>query len=243
MSGEKLRVGVDVATMWTSPEAPRPIDGPATADIPDVRGWLDSMTVQDRLGLHDRTLTQLHEGEPVEVLEEQGDWVKVAAAWQPDPAHHVGYPGWVRRAHLREPLADDLTAPGGTGRADRVDIMASARRHLGLPYLWAGTTPAGLDCSGLVHLSYREAGVIVPRDAGAQMAAAVSIDPGQEEPGDLYFFGSSPSVITHVGFVTGHQTLLHAPEDGTEPGTGVIEEGPVHPGLALQLMGVGRFLD
>lgn len=247
MSAEKeagsLRVGVDVATVWTAPTAPRPIDAMATADQPDIRAWLESMTVEDRLGMHDRAVTQLLEGEPVEVLEGQGDWVRVAARWQPAPEHAVGYPGWVRRRHLRPERQSDPSGPTERGDADRSAIVASARRHLGLPYLWAGTSPAGLDCSGLVHLSYREAGVIIPRDAHAQMAASAPVAPGDEEPGDLYFFGDSPTAITHVGFVTGTRTLLHAPEDGSEPGTGVIEEVLMSSGLALRLMGVGRFLD
>lgn len=243
MTGEHLRVGVDVATMWSSPEAPREVDAVAVADQPDHAAWLKAMTVADRLDLHDRTLTQLLAGEPVQLLEDRGDWARVAAVWQPALDSDIGYPGWVRRAHLRPANGDDVVAPEAPDEPDRMDIAAAARRHLGLHYLWGGTSPAGLDCSGLVHLSYRDAGVVVPRDADAQLAAASPVALGHEEPGDLYFFGDSTTQITHVGFVTGRRTMLHAPEDAAQPGTGVIEEGPLSPRLVLRLVAVGRFLD
>lgn len=243
MTGERLRVGVDVATMWTSPEAPREQDAAAVADVPDVAGWLGALTLEGRLGLHGRTLTQLLRDEPVEVLEEAGDWVKVVAPWQPDKADERGYPGWVRRAHLREPAEGDPDVPAAGSAADRISIMESGRDHLGLPYLWGGTSPAGLDCSGLVHHSYRRAGVVVPRDADVQQAAAAPVAIGEEQPGDLYFFGDPETgVITHVGFVTGERRMLHAPEDAGEPGAGVIEDVPLSDSLASRLLYVGRFL-
>lgn len=109
-------VRVPVATVWTSPEAPRDVDAAAVADLPDMVAWtaeLDaSGTTERRHGLHGRTLTQLLLGEPALVLEERDDWVRVAAPHQGSSAHDEGYPGWVRRAHLGTPAdrADGATA-------------------------------------------------------------------------------------------------------------------------------------
>lgn len=238
---ESMRVAVDVATVWTSPEAPRPIDAAAVADVPDVTSWVARMDANARLGLHGRTLTQLSAGEPVEVVEDRGDWVRVAAHWQPIPEDDRGYLGWVRRTHLRGATAADLENPTASVPPSRVSIATYGSRFIGLRYLWGGTSPAGLDCSGLVHLCYRSAGVIVPRDAYAQAAEAAPVPLGEEEVGDLYFFAKADGRIYHVGFVTGHQRMLHAPEDASTGGNGTIEDAPVSAERLAHLVSVGRF--
>lgn len=97
-------IGVPVATVWTAPDAPRPVDALAVADLPDPALWTAAMDAGVRKDLNGRTLTQLLLGEGVLVLEEHGDWARVAALWQPSSAHETGYPGWVRRAHLSSPV-------------------------------------------------------------------------------------------------------------------------------------------
>jgi gamma-D-glutamyl-L-lysine dipeptidyl-peptidase len=108
---EVLEVAVPLATMWSSPDAPREVDRPALLDTPDVAAWVHGMDAGLRKGLNGSTLTQLLLGEPVHVLEQAGGWVRVVAPWQPSSAHPNGYPGWVRRAHLAPP------APAGPVRA------------------------------------------------------------------------------------------------------------------------------
>ncbi|GAB2742366.1 C40 family peptidase [Nocardioides pakistanensis] len=99
-TAEVREVAVPVTTLWTAPEAPREIDRPAVLDVPDMTAWTASMDATVRKGLTGRTLTQALLGEPVHVLGRVGDWVRVAALWQPSSAHPSGYPGWVRRSHL-----------------------------------------------------------------------------------------------------------------------------------------------
>lgn len=126
-SAEVLEVCVPVATVWTSPDAPRDIDLPAVLDAPDVAGWTAAMDQVVRRGLTGRTLTQLLLGEPVHVLEHAGEWVRVAALWQPSSAHPSGYPGWVRRAHLAPPV------PSTSGRAVVVSATAELTPVDGVP--------------------------------------------------------------------------------------------------------------
>lgn len=227
------RVRAEVATVWTSPDAPRPVDAAAVADVPDVGAWARSMDAATRLGLHGRTETQLLKGEPAEVVEQAGDWVRVVAPWQPSPKDDRGYPGWVRAAHL-EPGEASLR-PAAAIPADVDAVTAEARRFLGLRYLWGGTSPHGLDCSGLVHYVWRRAGVVVPRDASAQHLAAEPVALGDERPGDLYFFARDDGFVYHVGIVTGRLAMLHAPEESER-----IEDAPISPERLPGLVAAGR---
>ena len=238
-----FEVVVDVATGWTAPTAPRPVDAPAVADQPDLAAWMKALDFEARLGLHGRTLTQLVRGEPVLLIGQAGDWAKVAAPWQPAPEDVRGYPCWVRRSHLVEVDLPPPPAPANQIDVDRVQITEFAGQFVGLPYLWGGTSPWGLDCSGLVHLAHRAAGVVVPRDAAAQQATAVPVNLGDEQPGDLYFFARDDRVF-HVGFVTGPGRMLHAPEDGSDglPGAGRIEDAPLSAERLATLTAAGRFL-
>lgn len=232
------RACVDVATVWTSPDAPREVDAPAVADNPDVAAWLVCLDTELHRGLHGRTLTQLLAGEPVTVVEQAGDWLRVAAPWQPNPADgDAGYVGWVRRAHLEDNEAPTPRPPVGPVSQDRAAVLEEARTLVGVRYLWGGLSPAGLDCSGLVHYSYRQAGVIVPRDASAQADAAEAVDLASVRAGDLYFFARDDGSVFHVGFVTGENVMLHAPEVG-----GLIEDAPLAPERLATLVAAGRFL-
>src|ERR1700754_4010593 len=73
-------VDVSVATVWTSPDSPRPVDRPALTNPVDLDGWLSSMTLAQKLDLTagNRTQTQALYGQQVYVLATQGDWAEVA---------------------------------------------------------------------------------------------------------------------------------------------------------------------
>jgi len=233
-----LRVGAPVATVWASPDAPRDLDAAAVADRPDQAAWLDGLSAEDRLGLHGRTLTQLLEGEPVLLGDERDGWAEIVAPWQPVPGQD-GYRGWVRSAHLRQPVVTDPDHPRSHVPADRIALAAYAERFQGLVYLWGGTSPAGFDCSGLVHYAYRQAGIVVPRDSPDQALAVTPVPLGTEEPGDLYFFARDDGRIYHVGFVTGRGRMLHAPETG---GSGRIVDEHLDDERRGHLVAAGRFM-
>ena len=78
-------------------------------------------------------------------------------------------------------------------------------------------TERGIDCSGLVHMSYRATGRLVPRDADQQEAAGEQVvDP---RPGDLVSYGDP---VDHIAFWLGNGRILHATQ--REGAAGVVEE-------------------
>ena len=152
-------------------------------------------------------MTQALPGEPLRVLEEQEDWIRVETAY--------AYPGWARRRDLggeRDPEWLDAVA---------VDPVEHARTLLGTHYEWGGMTAAGIDCSGLVHMSFRACGRLVPRDADQQEDAGERLPEAELRAGDLVTYGP-PEGADHIAFWLGNGRILHATRrDGVD---GVVEE-------------------
>lgn len=151
-------------------------------------------------------LTKAVIGTELEVAETQDDWVVVRL---PD-----GGQCYIRRFAVKllnravYPLP--LFPTGG-------EIAATARRFVGVPYLWGGTTPFGLDCSGFVQLAHKLHGVPLSRDAylQAEDARFTPVDADSMLAGDLLFFGSSSDTpsgreITHVGIALGGGRFIHS---------------------------------
>jgi cell wall-associated NlpC family hydrolase len=88
-----------------------------------------------------------------------------------------------------------------------------AEAQLGKPYLWGGTGPDAFDCSGLVMMAYRAAGINIQRTSEAQWASETRIPASQAQPGDLVFFAGADGTPTnpgHVGLVIGHGQMIEA---------------------------------
>ena len=104
----------------------------------------------------------------------------------------------------------DAASPRPPGTS--ADLVATGRRLIGVPYLWGGMTPLGVDCSGFVSLVYRVHGRVLPRDADLQFAdpRAQVVERSDLQPGDLLFFGRAASKITHVGMYLGEGRFINA---------------------------------
>jgi gamma-D-glutamyl-L-lysine dipeptidyl-peptidase len=139
-------------------------------------------------------VTQALRGDRLTVGERRDGWAQVLTAY--------GYPGFIRT----EALCGD-------------DPLSLARTFLGAPYEWGGLSAAAIDCSGLVHLAFRLAGIGVPRDSWQQEEAGEPVPADEERPGDLVTYGGDRA--DHVAFWLGGGQILHS--TGRD-GLGVVEE-------------------
>jgi gamma-D-glutamyl-L-lysine dipeptidyl-peptidase len=149
-------------------------------------------------------VTQALRGEPLTAGEARGGWLHVVTAYD--------YPGWIRVEAVEE--GEGTLPPARDGSA-----VDEARRYLGTRYEWGGLTAAGIDCSGLVHMAYRNLGRLMPRDADQQEDAGREVDDPQ--PGDLVTYGEPDKPADHVAFWLGDGRILHS--TGRDD-LGVVEE-------------------
>ena len=179
-----------------------------------------------------RRLSDLSMGNLLRIVYKEGKKVKpsVKKKWAevmlPD-----GRKGWTPAADLK-PFAEWA----GKQKLTAENIVNTAMQFEGTPYLWGGASSKGLDCSGLVRLTFMMNGHLLPRNASQQvnhgreiiMECNHSITPDSDklyqemltrtkhlQPGDLVFFGSpetfwSKEKITHVGIYIGNGRIIHA---------------------------------
>jgi cell wall-associated NlpC family hydrolase len=125
---------------------------------------------------------------PVEVVETVKGYARIREAGEPG--------GWLAEVALG-PL--DAIEP---------DVVATAQRFLGVPYLWGGRSSLGIDCSGLAQLAQAAAGHAIERDTYRQVQTAGTLagtdDSVGLRRGDLVYFPG------HVGLMVDGETLLHA---------------------------------
>ena len=103
-SEEKETAYIDVAaaTLWTAPNILREVDAPSATNPVDMKKWTTSMNLKQKQQLSSDGMleTQALYGNKVTVLDEQGDWVKVAVDGQPTSRNELGYPGWMPTKQL-----------------------------------------------------------------------------------------------------------------------------------------------
>jgi cell wall-associated NlpC family hydrolase len=103
------------------------------------------------------------------------------------------------------------TATANPGGATGGDVVAAAKKYLGVPYVFGGEDGSGMDCSGLVQRVYADLGIEVPRLVSGQMKIGTEVGSlAEARPGDLIVTGGGEHILIYAG----NNTVIHAPYEG-----------------------------
>ncbi len=113
-------------------------------------------------------------------------------------------------------VSPDANSVAYTGTSEaRASVLTYAAQFLGTPYVYGGSTPSGFDCSGFTSYVFNNTVGSIPRVAQSQYNALTHVSREELLPGDLVFFGSSASSISHVGIYVGEDQFIHSPHTGS----------------------------
>jgi len=94
---------------------------------------------------------------------------------------------------------------------NRTELVSTAKKYMGAPYLWGGRSPFGIDCSGFMQVVFNIHGISINRDASYQARQGRTLNLVSEAmPGDLAFFDNDEGQITHVGMFIEDEKIIHA---------------------------------
>ncbi|MDR0585372.1 MAG: C40 family peptidase [Treponema sp.] len=127
-------------------------------------------------------------------------------------------------------------------REARFKVLSAAEKYENTPYRYGGADSKGLDCSGLIFLSFRDAlGISTPRSTTALYAWVEKIPNSDLQPGDLLFFKTdNTGKISHAGIFVGGGRFIHSASQG--PVTGVIYSSLDEEYWASRYAGAGKAL-
>lgn len=178
-------------------------------------------------------LGELKNGTAVTALSTSNGWSKVS---------YAGKTGYISADYLVTASSGTAISPSNTAAsvsisAKRQSVLNYAAQFLGVPYVYGGSTPSGFDCSGFTSYVFKNTVGSIPRVAQAQYDATTRVSRDDLLPGDLVFFGSSTSSISHVGIYVGSNQFIHAPSTGD-----VVKYSSLTGSYATRYQGAGRVI-
>ena len=157
-----------------------------------------STLIRAKAAANGEILDRVYAGTFLRVDAVKGSWAKVEATVE----------GWVPLADLR----DLQTGIPSSEEEKRKQIVADAKKFIGVPYEWGGGSVNGIDCSGFAQTIMRMNGIPLRRDADMQYEDGVKVEQPNLKPGDLVYFGElgERRKVTHTGISLGGWDIIHA---------------------------------
>lgn len=198
----------------------------------DYVGWVHRMVITpmskrqyDEWNRAEKIVVTAHYGFTYEAPDENSQPVSDVVAgnrlkWEGSKGHFycVSYPDG-RKAYISKSISLPEKKWRSSLKQDVESIVRTAYSMMGVPYLWAGTSSKGVDCSGLVRTVLFMHDIIIPRDASQQAAVGKRIEIAPDlvnvQRGDLVFFGRKAAdgrkeSVSHVGIYLGGKQFIHA---------------------------------
>ena len=150
----------------------------------------------------------------VEILDSSGGWNKIKSG--------NGTIGWASSSYIKTiynggssngSSTNETTSQSANSKKIET-IIALAKKQLGKPYEWGAEGPNTFDCSGLTYYLYKQHGITLPRTSKAQATAGYQVSKSNLKPGDLVFFNTNGSGISHVGIYIGNGNMIHSTKPG-----------------------------
>ena len=152
--------------------------------------------------------------------------------------YRVGFPDG-RIGYLHKSLGQPEAKWRASLKQTPEAIIATALTMNGFPYIWAGMSPKGTDCSGFIRTVLFMHDIIIPRDSGPMSRTGERIMGTEDlQPGDLVFFGRNDTAgpkVSHVGLYIGERRFIHS--------LGLVKIGSFRPEDPLyDAFNAGRYL-
>ncbi len=152
-----------------------------------------------------KIIAQIPNNQTVSIVALQPGWAKVT---------YGGTQGFVSLDYLKvmsgEIPSSRSTSVSSKGQA----VVELAKKYLGIPYVYGGSSPSGFDCSGFVYFLYKNMGVTLNRVAADQMTNGTWVPKNALQPGDIVGFANKSGYINHVGIYAGNGMMIHSPQTG-----------------------------
>ena len=209
-------------------EKPKPVQTPAANDKSKKAGavytvTVNSLNMRSGAGTNYKVLGSASKGTKLCLIEvckanSKGEiWYKMSTASGSTVYVLNDFVKYAPNTEMpKTDLADrgdkEETKPADTNKAKADDIIAYAKKFLGVRYVYGGSTPSGFDCSGFTSYVFKQNGYSITRTSTSQARDGVAVSKSNLQKGDLVFFSSSRygSSIGHVGIYIGGGEFIHA---------------------------------
>ena len=184
---------------------------PITSDKVGKIGTVNTsnLNIRSGAGMSYSVISKVYSGDIILIKEvsSNGDWYKVETT--------TGVVGWCGSSYIKD-IRDGKLPSYGLSSSEKVNnVLKVAKEQLGKPYVFGSTGPDSFDCSGLAYYVFKNgAGITLPRNSKDQATVGTYVAKSDLKPGDLVFFNTSGSGISHLGIYIGNNEMIHAPRSG-----------------------------